>query len=139
MRQARLGYEASAARHGYDQCALGAPHCVELNLGEKEGDTSVEELEQLVNTASPPKAAALIELLKASEKAKLLTEGKASIADQYSLFPSPSKPIAPPVSTDDANPDELAIRHNEAAELRNRGKILDSKRKRNAPARQPVP
>ena len=106
---------------------------VELNLGEKEGDVSIEELEKLVNIASPPKAAALIELLKASDKVMLLTQGTASISDHYSPFPSPSKPVAPPVPTDNANPDEFVIHHNEAAELRKRGEILESKRKRNPP------
>ena len=109
---------------------------VELNLGEKEGDVTDEELENLVKLASPLHAAALCELLKASDKAKLLVEGKASISDQCSPFPTPAKPAATPAPADvgdDEDSLEFRIHSNEETELSHRSAVLESKRKRAPP------
>ena len=67
---------------------------VELDLGAQDGaEITEEKLEELLKVATPQKAVVLLELLKASDKVKLLQSGTASLTFQgASPFPTPRKP-----------------------------------------------
>lgn len=69
---------------------------VELNLGEANDEVGEEKIQELLQSASPTSAVALFQLIKTSDKAKLLQQGQAHITHAFSPFPSPAKPAPAP-------------------------------------------
>ena len=70
---------------------------IEIDFGFKDDVVGFDEIERTLRIVShSSKADALVEILKTSDKVKLLANGEASIDAQSSPLPSPCKPAATP-------------------------------------------